>query len=98
MGPSILGFQNFSLEYIVPFRSIMTLETIANYSLIYYMFLRGLEVDFKPIFHARNKVLSIAIASIVIPAPIGYSLHKLLLREAKSTDLHSKPSVYGPLF
>ncbi|XP_004289599.1 PREDICTED: cation/H(+) antiporter 15-like [Fragaria vesca subsp. vesca] len=83
IGPSGFAFQKFSLNYIVPFGSIMTLETIANYGLIYFMFLKGLEVDLKPILHARNRVLSIAMASMVIPAPIGYALHKLLLKEAK---------------
>ncbi|KAL6219715.1 hypothetical protein ACLB2K_007474 [Fragaria x ananassa] len=57
IGPSGFAFQKFSLNYIVPFGSIMTLETVANYGLIYYTFLKGLVVDLKPILHASNRVL-----------------------------------------
>ncbi|BFG30383.1 hypothetical protein CerSpe_166570 [Prunus speciosa] len=67
---------------------------MANLGLIYYMFLQGLEVDFKPILQARKKVWSIATARILVPLPLGYLLHKTLTPNSRPL----KATTYGPFF
>ncbi|KAH7544788.1 hypothetical protein FEM48_Zijuj01G0023400 [Ziziphus jujuba var. spinosa] len=97
LGPSLLGKKRF----FFPFKSLLTLETIGNLSLIYYLFLVGLEVDLKPVLRAGKKPLSIALIGILIPMPIGYALHSMLNMNEygfDDDDIYSKRIRYGPLF
>ncbi|XP_024926155.3 cation/H(+) antiporter 15 [Ziziphus jujuba] len=93
MGPSVLGSTSLGCKVLFPYNSVITLENIANLGIIYYMFLVGLEVDMKPVVRAGKKALSTAIAGLILPVPVGYGLHHLLMR-------HPDHSVnkYGPLF
>ncbi|BBH02551.1 cation/H+ exchanger 23 [Prunus dulcis] len=94
LGPSYIQKTQFSRKYLFPVKSTLTIETMANLGLIYYMFLQGLEVDFKPILQARKKVWSIATAGILVPLPLGYLLHKTLTPNSRPL----KATTYGPLF
>ncbi|BFG30381.1 hypothetical protein CerSpe_166550 [Prunus speciosa] len=94
LGPSFILKTQFSRKYLFPVKSTLTIETMANLGLIYYMFLQGLEVDFKPILQARKKVWSIATAGILVPLPLGYLLHKTLAPNAHPL----KATTYGPFF
>ncbi|KAF3452658.1 hypothetical protein FNV43_RR03091 [Rhamnella rubrinervis] len=78
---------------------MLTLETLGNLSLIYYLFLVGLEVDIKPILRAGKKPLSIALVGLIIPIPIGYALHKLATGHPSSTGgLYSSRMKFGSIF
>ncbi|KAL5549489.1 hypothetical protein UlMin_004720 [Ulmus minor] len=96
LGPGFVG-RTFLLDIYIPFTGTMTLETVANLSLLYYMFLVGLEVDIKPVLRARKKALNIAMAGFVLPFPIGYALHYLFIKNFEQVSQHS-PTRYGPLF
>ncbi|KAM0974111.1 hypothetical protein FF1_017360 [Malus domestica] len=100
LGPSAFGGTAFARNYVFPFKSTLTMETMANLGLIYYMFVLGLQVDFKPIFHARKKVLSIAAAGILLPLPFGYALYRVLTRQEDglTTVTKLKARTYGPIF
>lgn len=74
------------------------METIGNLSLIYYLFLVGLEVDLKPVLRAGKKPLSIALIGILIPIPIGYALYSMLNINADLTDMYHNRFRFGPLF
>ncbi|KAL5549492.1 hypothetical protein UlMin_004723 [Ulmus minor] len=96
LGPGFLG-RTFLSGIYIPFRHTMTLETIGNLSLLYYMFLVGLEVDIEPVLRARKKTFSIAIAGFILPFPIGYALHYLFIKNFDQVSQHS-PTKHGPLF
>ncbi|XP_048329116.2 cation/H(+) antiporter 15 [Ziziphus jujuba] len=99
LGPSFIGSSKVGTLYLFPFRSLLTLETIGNLSLIYYMFLVGLEVDIKPAMRAGKKPLSIALVSLLIPIPVGYALHRLMNNEPyDNDDLYGSRPRYGPIF
>ncbi|KAK2643410.1 hypothetical protein Ddye_025173 [Dipteronia dyeriana] len=73
----------------VPLRehsSNMLLDTFANFGLIYYMFLVGIEMDILAVPHMSKKSLSIATATILNPPGAGAGLyfvpvHKTLLHK-----------------
>ncbi|KAJ7982117.1 cation/H(+) antiporter 15-like [Quillaja saponaria] len=78
MGPSVLGGNRLFAGTLFPFNSLVTLETLANLGLVYYMFFIGLETDMKPIMRAGRKATSIVVVGIAIVSPIGFVLHYIL--------------------
>lgn len=102
MGPSAIGYYPFMRRNVLPFNSMLTLETVANLGLVYYMFLVGLELDFKPIIGAGKKAFSIAIAGIIVALPVGFTLHFYVLRK-DSTKIRTEEDLHrfwfhGPMF
>ena len=97
MGPSGIGYTNFAVKHFHPFGTIMTLENLASLGLVYFMFMVGLEVDLKPILRAGRKAITTAVAGIIIPVPIGFALHHLLIENFSELS-KDKPSRFGPLF
>ncbi|KAL5577833.1 hypothetical protein UlMin_019532 [Ulmus minor] len=74
------------------------MENMANIGLVYFMFMVGLEVDMKPILRAGKKPLSIALAGLILPVPIGFALYHLLLQNFGQPLPTNTPTKYGPLF
>jgi Kef-type K+ transport system membrane component KefB len=73
LGPTVLGaiFPSFS-AYIFPVRIMPFLFLLSNIGLCFYMFLVGLELDFKLIDKKLfNQSIGISLASIVIPFVSG---------------------------
>ncbi|KAM6576101.1 hypothetical protein CsatB_027938 [Cannabis sativa] len=97
LGPSGIGFTDFAVKHLTPFGTIMTLENIAALGIIYFMFMVGLEVDLKPILKAGRKPVTTAVAGIILPVPLGYALHHLLLENFAEISRNS-PNQFGPLF
>ncbi|KAM5586283.1 cation/H(+) antiporter 15 [Rosa sericea] len=81
LGPTLLGeilnrlhmFTSFA-----PFESVLSLETIGNLGLVYYMFLVGLELELKPVIRAGKKALSIALVGMVVAIASGWGLFFVL--------------------
>lgn len=86
-----------------PFQSLLSLETIGNLGLVYYIFLVGLELELKPVIRAGRKALSIAMAGMVVAIGSGWALHFLLVKKSLnlkvviSTNDHNNTHS-GPLF
>ncbi|CAB4298798.1 unnamed protein product [Prunus armeniaca] len=98
VGPSVIGGINFARAYIAPFHNFLTIETIASLGLLYYMFMVGLELDFKPVKRAGKKALSIALAGLVVTVPLGAALHYFLLgNDSRWKYKGKRPTRYGPL-
>ncbi|XP_062086556.1 cation/H(+) antiporter 15-like [Humulus lupulus] len=97
LGPSGIGFTDFVVNHITPFGTIMTLENIAALGIIYFMFMVGLEVDLNPVLTAGRKAVTTAVAGIILPVPLGYALHHLLLENFAEIS-KNQPSQFGPLF
>lgn len=82
MGPSVMGklkkhSQFLDAVFSVP--SLMSLETMGNIGLIYFLFLLGLEMDITTIARVGKKPLAIAITGTVFPFLIGLAAYYLLL-------------------
>ncbi|KAF7801461.1 cation/H(+) antiporter 15-like [Senna tora] len=87
IGPFALGRSIYTVRHIFTFSSLMALETVAALTLVYYMFLIGLEMDLKPITRSGNKrAVIVAIVNILFSLPVGFGLYYLFL-----TNLGSKP-------
>ncbi|XP_050228563.1 cation/H(+) antiporter 18-like [Mercurialis annua] len=71
LGPSALGRSEKFLHAVFPPESLPVLDTLANIGLIYFLFLVGLELDFKSISQTGRKALAIAIAGISVPFIMG---------------------------
>ncbi|KAM5546594.1 hypothetical protein ABKV19_002399 [Rosa sericea] len=102
LGPTAIGGHPIIRKFALSFNSLLTLETVANLGLVYYMFLLGIELDFRPVIRTGKKALSIAVAGIVVSVPVGWSLHYYILRNQKSKvlteDEQERLSIQGPLF
>lgn len=84
LGGSGLASTQFMHSHVFPIKSLMTLETVANLSMVYYMFLVGLETDFTLILRAGKKAYSVVIAGFAVAMPVGYGLFYKL--QPKASD------------
>ncbi|KAA0034892.1 cation/H(+) antiporter 15-like [Cucumis melo var. makuwa] len=97
MGPSLLGWTDLFSKYIFAWKSLLALETVANLSLVYYIFLVGLELDMAPIVRAGGKSISIALLGILLPIPVGIGLHHLINNSRNKAKM-PQATAHGPLF
>ncbi|XP_028761229.1 cation/H(+) antiporter 15-like [Neltuma alba] len=92
--PAVLGRSPFYVKHIFPFSSMMALETVAALTLVYYMFLIGLEFDLRPIRRSGNKkAIIVATAGIIFSIPFGIGLYYLLLSDLGRK--HLSPTITG---
>lgn len=96
LGTGGLGRTMFGRDYLFPFKSLLTLETIANLGLLYYMFLLGLELDIKPVMQTPNKAFTTAFSGFLLPFPAGYFLHYMLVDNFPAVT-SGLPTTHGPL-
>ncbi|XP_027081156.1 cation/H(+) antiporter 18-like isoform X1 [Coffea arabica] len=71
LGPSALGRNKSYLKAVFPPRSLTVLDTLANIGLLFFLFLAGLELNFKTLQRTGKTALSIAIAGISVPFALG---------------------------
>ncbi|CAJ1961514.1 unnamed protein product [Sphenostylis stenocarpa] len=90
LGPSVLGRNQKFANTVFPLKSVMVVETMANMGLIYFVFLVGLEMDISIIKRTGKKTLSIALAGMVMPFLVGFSLFSLIA----DTDASIDPTCY----
>ncbi|KAM1369456.1 hypothetical protein ACFX2I_039934 [Malus domestica] len=87
---------------IFPFSTLKVTETMGNLALVYYMFLVGLELDFKPVVRAGKKALSIALTGFFFSVLVGWVLCRYLLLQDFVAQTHDgdqeRPTINGPLF
>lgn len=72
LGPSIIGhyFPEFS-QFLFPFTSLSNLKFLSQIGLILFMFVVGMELDFKVLRTKAHEALVISHASIIIPFALG---------------------------
>eukprot|EP01018_Ginkgo_biloba_P021219 Gb_34315 [translate_table: standard] len=78
LGPSALGRSKAFLHRIFPSNSTPVLETVANLGLLFFLFLVGLELDFKAIRRTGRKALTIAATGISVPFIAGIGVAYVL--------------------
>ncbi|KAL3499277.1 hypothetical protein ACH5RR_038370 [Cinchona calisaya] len=71
LGPSALGRNKNYLKAIFPPKSLTVLDTLANMGLLFFLFLVGLELNFKSVSKTGKSALCIAIAGITLPFALG---------------------------
>ncbi|CAL0322804.1 unnamed protein product [Lupinus luteus] len=87
MGPSFLGQWEDYRKTIFPFHIMMPVETVAGLTLVYYVFLIGLEADLKTLRRCRKKSIILAISGTIFTVPIGFGLYYLLLTNFGSNPM-----------
>ncbi|XP_057740867.1 cation/H(+) antiporter 15-like [Arachis stenosperma] len=81
LGPSMLGRYETFANAVFPLRSVMVIETMANVGLLYFLFLVGVEMDVGMLRTTGKKVVSLAVAGMVLPFVIGTAFSYLLHRD-----------------
>ncbi|XP_045795597.1 cation/H(+) antiporter 15-like isoform X1 [Trifolium pratense] len=83
LGPSVLGKWKYFYQSVFPFNSLLPLETVGALTLVYYVFLVGLEVDLKGIkrCYFNKKAMIVTFTGIFFTLPIGMLLYYLLVTD-----------------
>ena len=82
LGPSLLGrFFPGAFAYVFPSGSVPVLTALSQVGLLLFMFVVGLEVDFKRILQRRRLVVLTSNASILLPLILGIGLATALYPE-----------------
>ncbi|KAH0644412.1 hypothetical protein KY284_032296 [Solanum tuberosum] len=71
LGPSALGRNLKYLNAIFPPKSLTVLDTLANFGLLFFLFLVGVELDPRSLRRTGKKALSIALVGISLPFGLG---------------------------
>lgn len=96
LGPSLLGlyFPNIS-AFVFPETSLPNIEFLSQIGLILFMFIVGLELNFKTIQKRANDAIIISHASIILPFGLGFILAYFMYNEFSA---HNVPFMSFALF
>ncbi|KAL7212614.1 hypothetical protein ACSBR2_015324 [Camellia fascicularis] len=87
MSPSIMGRISRNCTFFKAAFSVsgvMTLETMGNIGLIYFLFLLGLEIDLTTISRVGRQAFTFALTGTIVPFAIGVALYYLFLPELEN--------------
>ncbi|KAJ2785364.1 hypothetical protein H4R18_000575 [Coemansia javaensis] len=83
LGPTVLGRWKAFSENVFPKASLTNLNLVANFGLVLFLFIVGLELDPRILKRNLHRSLTISAAGIILPFGLGtavsYALFKLLM-------------------
>lgn len=91
LGPSVLGQIHKFPGLFFPLESLLTLETVANLGLLYFLFLVGVEMDILVIRRMGRKTLMIAFGGMAIPFSIGIAATFLFRHHISHENVREGP-------
>ncbi|KAL3687932.1 hypothetical protein R1sor_014241 [Riccia sorocarpa] len=87
LGPSALGRNQNYMRHLFPKQSITVLETFADFGLLFFLFMVGLELDLTAIRRVGKQSLAVAVAGMCLPFVAGVGVSFVLRATvAKGTD------------
>lgn len=81
LGPSGFGRIESYRKLLFPNYNLKVLEPMAHYSLVFYAFIMGLQMDVRAISRSGSKAVHVAIAGTVLPMVTGSSLFFIFVNE-----------------
>ncbi|KAL3029244.1 hypothetical protein AAZX31_03G153100 [Glycine max] len=86
LGPSAIGRNKKFMHIVFPAWSTTMLESVASFGLLFYLFLVGLELDFRTIRRSGKQAFNIAVAGITLPFICAVGVTFLLQRAIRSEN------------
>ncbi|KAL3681345.1 hypothetical protein R1sor_024301 [Riccia sorocarpa] len=95
LGPTAVGrIPGFS-DTIFPPSSLHILETVAEFGLMFFLFLVGLELDLRVLKKSGTRAMYVAAAGILLPFVLGVGVAMAVF---KTMNLDKQHSSFGPFF
>ncbi|KAJ4843847.1 hypothetical protein Tsubulata_935544 [Turnera subulata] len=98
VGASGMLDQDWFARFLLPPNQIQAVETLAAISLMYYMFLVGLEMNLTSLQTIEKKVIYNVAAGILCPIAAGFGLYSLILYFAEEGKKMDPRRPLGPLY
>ncbi|CAL1408944.1 unnamed protein product [Linum trigynum] len=80
------GLQTWTRVYIVPTSSLKVLDTLGHLSLIYYVFLVGLEIDLSTVRHIGREAVYTGLTGTILPLFVGFVEFFVLAADPRHTN------------
>ncbi|CAI0554452.1 unnamed protein product [Linum tenue] len=80
------GLQTWTRVYVVPTSSLKVLDTLGHLSLIYYVFLVGLEIDLSTVRHIGREAVYTGLTGTILPLFVGFVEFFALAADPRHTN------------
>ncbi|CAI0428996.1 unnamed protein product [Linum tenue] len=84
------GLRTWARVYAIPTNSLKVLDTLGHASLIYYVFLVGLEIDLRTVRHIGKEAVYTGLTGTILPLFVGFVEFFVMAADPRYTNFFSQ--------